>query len=321
VAVPRPDGESFNKLLVSAGTAIVGVGIGAPWLMMRDTSLVTIPKADIDKLTPAAQQVIAARQSFLRQIQGLSWAFMVVGCFAGGALIMWGALRLRKRQGVDDAMLQNQLDEQNQRLAIGEQTSAEVDERREAEVDERLSMEHPTSSPEIPLDPDGARPTVPLRVGVDRQQFLDRLREVEHKALGRIEQAGADAIEVVREPKIESRERGYSYRPDALVRMLSSRPGWTVLVEVKLMGTSLRKSLRNRSEPLASALFHLADAFSDGVSGWLVLVIDDVDTEIEVHDLEWTLDQSRRLETNRLQIDVVRHSELDSWLPRIPGLC
>ena len=261
MAIPKPEGESFNRLLVSVGAACLGLAFGVPWLILREDGSLTIPEEEVDQLTPAAQEIIRDRQEWIDRLQSLLPYWATGLTVAGVGLLVWGAIRLHERQAVDDEIAKAQRDAAQQQVRIGQQSAAQVSERRAAEVEEEIE---PTALIAAVRESTGdAQPTaqdVERALASTRSQLMERALAAEHAVLQGLGRAIQPTDEVTIQPELAI--NGLSFRYDFLVRRTArSEDVDNVLVEVKVSRPEfVRKNLSNRIREFAGSVFIARDA-------------------------------------------------------------
>lgn len=318
MAIARPEGESFNRFLISAGTAIVTLGLSVPWLLLREDGSLKVTEQQLSDLSPTAQSVIQHRQHWLERLQtGAPW-FTVLAVAGGLGLLGWGAKRLYSRQGLDDAMAREQLEEQKQRVQVGKQPRAEIEARRVEEAESELDLETALASVQPGPTVRGTEEAVANRLANERNEFVSRIVRAEHGVLQGIARVIPAGGEVLLQPVVEGRGSQLSVRSDAILRFPSSAGGsGHVIVEVKLVRrSSASNNLRNRLIEVAGSVFIARDALGLRTFGWLIIVVDDEGTDAHEAWLETFADRARSLAPPHTAVEVVALSALDTWSPR-----
>lgn len=136
--LPRFEFGHFYKFAVSLGLILVALGLGLPWLVLRDTSGLTIPAADLDRVTPTARAVLEDKQRHQQWIvdhyAGVSIGLVALGCLVLG----YGAMKWWRRQSVLDETEDVQRD--TAKAQLSQMTPAEVEEKQEAELAMELAQ-------------------------------------------------------------------------------------------------------------------------------------------------------------------------------------
>lgn len=91
------------RFLVSLGVILIALGLLVPWLFLRESFDLGMTRAEIAQLTPAAQTVIAYRQSMILWIITHLYLLFLVPAVPGLALVIRGLqLWSAKKQIIED---------------------------------------------------------------------------------------------------------------------------------------------------------------------------------------------------------------------------
>jgi len=122
----------FYKFVVSLGIALVLAAILAPWLFLREPFDLMIEASRLSRLTPAAQQVVLLRQTYLlRLLPVIPWfSFSLLAVGAGAISI--GLKKWYDRQTLRDTS--EDLGVQKQQQELRNMTTQEVREKADADV-------------------------------------------------------------------------------------------------------------------------------------------------------------------------------------------
>lgn len=319
MAIPKPEGESFNRLLVSVGAACLGLAFGVPWLILREDGSLTIPEEEVDRLTPAAQEIIRDRQEWLDRLQSLLPYWAAALTVAGVGLLFWGAIRLHERQTVDDDMAKAQRDAAQQQVRIGKQSAEQVSERRAAEVEQEIEPAAVIAA--VRGSTGNEQPTaqdVEQALTTTRSQLMERALAAEHAVLQGLGRAIQPADGVTIQPELAI--NGLALRFDFLVRRSApAEDDDSVLVEVKVSRPeSLRKNLSNRVREFAGSVFIARDALGPRTTGLLVIVVDDSEAVFDTAEVAKISDRAQAIAPAGVRVECVPSSLVQEWTPSLP---
>lgn len=139
VAAPSVDVTNYNRFLLSAGIALIGLALFPVWLLVSLPTDELSRQPTVDELSPRSQSLLVHREQLLAA--GYDWLWLISGAPAalGIGLIGWGAVRLSKRQKVHDRAEDLEVEEREHR--VRGLTQDEQLQRQDAEVRETLEEE------------------------------------------------------------------------------------------------------------------------------------------------------------------------------------
>lgn len=322
MAVPAPDGDSFNRFVISVGSASVALGLLSPWLLLREDASLFRSEAEISALTPSARDTVLDRQQLLAAVQAVTpWASFAL-VTAGVILLSWGGYRLFHLQKIDDEVAKAHLKiVQSESARIAEQPKERVEARRQAEVADELGDAESSSVSRAEDDPPGA----PGRHSpfVARRAFMDRLRTAEEAVVERLSSTVGENGKLVPHARVAAPDGRLSFQSDAILTwQLNDVTTGHLVVEVKLLRPeSATKSLLNRLREFAGTMFVARDILGLSTNGLIVLVVDDGEDELPDRLLEDLARRSRADAPSGIEVEVVRYSSIEDWTPayRTPG--
>lgn len=315
MAVSRPDGENFNRLLISLGVAAIATGVTAPWLLLREDRALLLSQSELEGLSPTAAAVIRDRQDLIQRLQSVSPWFTAGMVLIGLGLLCWGARRLYLRQKVDDDMAATQLDIAKQQARIQPQSidvaTARREEEAEAEIDAEMVLESLPVESAITNAP--TKEAVSRRLGQVRSEFVERAVHAEYHVMQAIARAADAGTTFALQPEIFNPAGGPPLRSDA---MITTGNGAQVLVEVKLLRPlTAIKNLTNRVREFAGAVAVAQDLLGSPVNGLLVLVVDQpqgAGPEVAATDVA---ERGTQLAPHGIQVVAVDFGDLERWSP------
>lgn len=166
--LPRPDPQSFTRLLISLGVFLCFAAFVGPGLVLRDTGTLRVTQTQMDQLTPVGRAAMTHRQQIAADAgEWAPWAILIL-FVPGVVLVAIGAPRLLKKEGV----------EQEHASAMKDKLQRELKNQAGAEVG--LSAQVTESLPPTPhgmVDTTGTyrwplRPVAPA----ERRRALDSLK-------------------------------------------------------------------------------------------------------------------------------------------------
>lgn len=321
MAVPKPEGESFNRLLVSVGAGALGLGISVPWLILREDSSLMVTEDNLGQLSDRAQSVVRDRQDWMSSLQSWAPLFTAVICVIGIGLLIWGAVRLFKQQGVVDKMADAQLRLALQQLHVERQSPEEVAARRQEEATEELGDVDLVLSalPESSGLEADVRTAIAKQSSVSRTEFVATAVRAEYEVMQAVARVTDPDVKVTLQPEISGSRGGPLLRADALLTHTSCDGlRRDLFVEVKLLRpVAARKNLTNRVREFAGTMYLALDILGDQARGLLVLVLDDSEDQVEPNFRSALAIRAKEAAPTNLQVEVVALSELDTWSPGI----
>ena len=270
--LPRPEVNSFTRFVISLGVLLCFASVVVPALVLRETDVLRIPRAELARLTPLARQELERRQRVSRD---LGEAAPYVACAAlllGLGLVAVGLPRMHEKERAEDERSSAELDKL--RSEILPQTPEERQRGLEQDAaDELLVREPPASRSPSPVAPRSD-------VGDGRHEYLRQARAIEARVLDQIESSATPAY--VMKPKVKVGEGMSSLLLDGL---LLSRDGRQpdVLVTIRYVTHSLQKNMRNRLHEAVAQVAIYRERVNRNAIGWLILVLDDATSEADGH--------------------------------------
>jgi hypothetical protein len=101
--------SDVNRFLASLGLISIGLAFFLPWFVNQNNSLLIIEQDKIQKLTPAAQQIVTKQQNTLLTLNNVLPTVSIGLIFVGFILLIWGIIRWTKRQTVLDKIQDEEL--------------------------------------------------------------------------------------------------------------------------------------------------------------------------------------------------------------------
>ncbi|HXB66529.1 MAG TPA: hypothetical protein VNV42_16835 [Solirubrobacteraceae bacterium] len=261
----RPDPQSFTKFALSAGVFLLIAAFLVPAFVLRETSVLRISEHELTTLTPLARAELERRQRIARAA-GIAVPYIGVFFFLiGGALLVYGAPRLKRKEDADEERFFVEL--AKLRSEIEPQSESEREERLKEDVEEELCDEKleavegpegaPTPSPEL-------HPQATTNV----RELMLRAATVERDVLNHLAQIAPPNYELQANVKVS----GGLLLDGLLVSKVAHLPD--VVVEIKLMRGSFRKNLNNRLNEGLGVLLRYRARVKRAATGWLIIVID-----------------------------------------------
>ncbi len=261
----RPDPQSFTKFALSAGVFLLIAAFLVPAFVLRETSVLRISEHELTTLTPLARAELERRQRIARAA-GIAVPYIGVFFFLiGGALLVYGAPRLKRKEDADEERFLVEL--AKLRSEIEPQSESEREERLKEDVEEELCDEKleavegpegaPTPSPEL-------HPQATTNV----RELMLRAATVERDVLNHLAQIAPPNYELQANVKVS----GGLLLDGLLVSKVAHLPD--VVVEIKLMRGSFRKNLNNRLNEGLGVLLRYRARVKRAATGWLIIVID-----------------------------------------------
>jgi hypothetical protein len=265
----RPDPQSFTKFALSAGVFLVIAAFVIPGLILRETGILRISQRELSGLTPLARKELKRRQGMERSA-GLAAPYVGIFFFIlGGALIVYGAPRLKRQEEADEERFSVELDKL--RSEIKPQSRGEREERLMEDVEEELGYKKPEPAAVVGKEPQPS-PSASLSPRVNVRQLMRRAAEVEEQVLAHLAQIAPPRYELQANVKIA---RDPTLLLDGLlVSKVEQLPD--IVVEIKLSGRSFRKNARNRINEGVAQLLRYRARMQRTSKGWLIIVVDEV---------------------------------------------
>ena len=101
--------SDVNRFLASLGLICIGLAFFLPWFVNQNNSLLIIEQDKIQKLTPAAQQIVTKQQNTLLTLNNVLPTVSIGLIVVGFILLIWGIIRWTKRQTVLDKIQDEEL--------------------------------------------------------------------------------------------------------------------------------------------------------------------------------------------------------------------
>lgn len=102
--LPKVEYGHLYKFAVSLGMLLVAIALVIPWLVLRESSVLLVPEADLDALTATGRSAMLRKQRDYEFILGnYRWVSSIL-LGLGATLCVYGLLQWRKRQPVFDEM-------------------------------------------------------------------------------------------------------------------------------------------------------------------------------------------------------------------------
>lgn len=105
----RIEFSDVNRFLASLGLISIGLAFFLPWFVNQNNSLLLIDQDKLEKLTPAAQKIVAKQQNTLLTINNILPIVSIGLIILGFGLLIWGIIRWTKRQTVLDKIQDEEL--------------------------------------------------------------------------------------------------------------------------------------------------------------------------------------------------------------------
>jgi hypothetical protein len=257
--VPRPETGSFNRLITSLGLLCLAAALVIPYFYYRSTDVLEIERTELELLTHTARNSIESRQTHIADIQPYVLPLAGVLVVGGILFLIWGGLRLRGAQDLDD------------REAIARAITAEAG-LRDLTPEEQENKLVEEVAPEPP----------PLQDNEETRRREEQRKRVE--TARRIEKAVSEALS-------GTQLEGYRFRPQVAVGRLkldglflaeaADRPD--VLLEIKVGSRFIHPMIRDRI--LAGTARYQAER-DRPCRAWLLLVLPDDAESVQGRDEE-----------------------------------
>jgi hypothetical protein len=279
---PRPDSQSFTRLLISAGAFFLVAAFVVPGLVLRDTGVLTITRKELAEATPTAAKELGRRQGVAadagRAAPYVGLAFLVLGV----GLLGCGVPRLWK---------QEQSDEERRTMEL-EKLRAEVRPQSPEERRERLRE-----------DVDGGGETT------NREALMQDAARAEEAVLARLTKISPPVYEL--KSQVAVAHAGSRLLLDGLlISKLDQLPD--IVVEIKYMSRGLvdwERRVRQGSRQLQLVL----DRYERPAIGWLIIVAAGTLNAERKGRVERTFAES----DDGIRLSIVAPEELDQL--RLPG--
>lgn len=238
---PRPDSQSFTRLLISAGAFFLVAAFVVPGLVLRDTGVLTITRKELAEATPTAAKELERRQGVAadagRAAPYVGLVFLVVGV----GLLGFGVPRLRK---------QEQSDEERRTMEL-EKLRAEVRPQSPEERRERLQK-----------DVGGGGQAT------NREALIREAARAEEAVFARLKKISPPLYELRSQVVVDPDDQALLL-DGLLISKIDQLPD--IVVEIKYLGQELvdwERRVREGSWELRAAL----DRYSNWSIGWLIVV-------------------------------------------------
>ena len=308
----KPDTQNFNRLLVSLGLIAIGLAVVAPWLVYRDTGVLTISSAKLATVTHSARASLMDRQHILRSVQE-ALPFVAGALFAlGVGLLVWGGLRMKEAQTWEDRTLRAQT--RQHEASVEPQTSEDKELRQHQAQAEEILAEVPAA---VAGELSDTEPSDGARLGPQRfnaltgdsiRDWAKVAREVEREVFDRIALITPPPLRFDAEVKVRSPDWGQILL-DGLIRSSGVAPD--LVVEVKVRSGPLGAATRMDADALIANLVRYRAATGRAGFGWLILVFTGDEAEWERFRLD-NDGRLRRLLATYATYSVVRQDQIDT---------
>jgi membrane protein implicated in regulation of membrane protease activity len=261
----RPDPQSFTKFALSAGVFLLIAAFVVPAFVLRETGALRISEHELSTLTPLARNELERRQRIARSA-GIAAPYVgVVFFILGGALLVYGAPRLKRKEDADEERFSVEL--AKLRSEIEPQSKREREERLKEEVEEELSDKQPEAvgSAEEEQRPSPAQPPEPT---TNVRDLMLRAATVERDVLDHLAQIAPPNYELQANVKVS----GGLLLDGLLVSGVAHLPD--LVVEIKLMGRFLRSNLTKRLNDSVGRLLRYRARVKRAATGWVIIVVD-----------------------------------------------
>jgi hypothetical protein len=236
-----------------------------PGLVLRETGVLRISRKELSGLTSIARNELERRQRIARSA-GIAAPYAGALFFVlGGALLIYGAPRLKQKEDADEERFSVELDKL--RSEIKPQSRSEHEERLKEDVEEELAEKMAQQATRAGEEPQFSPPSSvsPMR---DVRQLMQKAAEVEERVLIQLTQIAPPRYELQANVKIS----GNLLMDGLLVSKAEQLPD--IVVEIKLVGSSFRKNLRNRISEAIAQMSRYRARVQRATVGWLIIVVD-----------------------------------------------
>ena len=262
----RTETGSFNRLLTSLGLVLMGAALVVPYFYFRAADILEITRTELNALTPVARTALEGRQSGISTLEPYVLVFALLLFSGGGALLAWGAVRLREVQDRDDreAEARTRIVEADVRDLTPTEREDKLTEDAAPPPNEEAreqAEEQPPANVEVTAD---ERPGEPIR----RLTFKER-----RQALSEIEAAVQDAFdaEPIKTHRFRAQVAVSGIKLNGL--FLTDDPRYTdVVLEISL-GTGNMLSPLNRVDRMLSTLARYQARSGRPASAWMLVVV------------------------------------------------
>jgi hypothetical protein len=292
----RLDPQSFTKFALSAGVFLLIAAFVVPALVLRETGVLRISEQELSKLTPLARKEVKRRQGIARAAGVAAPYVGVLFFFAGGVLLVYGAPRLKRKEDADEERFLVEL--VKLRSEIEPQSAGERERRLKEDVEKEISEEkqEAATGPANTQTPS----SVQSQSRTDVRSRIQRAAIVEQAVLRHLARLAPPNYELQANVKLAS-----GLLLDGL--LVSKNAHHTdIVVEIKLVGNSLRKNLNNRLNDGVGALLRYRHRVKRAATGWLILVAEDT---LSAADRDYVVTRSGEYDTD-LWVSIVTPDEL-----------
>src|SRR4051812_38513684 len=102
--VPKVDFGNIHKFLVSLGLALVLAALVVPWFILRESDALLVSTQQLNELTQTARETLERKQNSIHFLV-IVWPYVsVVLLTSGVSLVVFGLVKWRQRQAVQDRM-------------------------------------------------------------------------------------------------------------------------------------------------------------------------------------------------------------------------
>jgi hypothetical protein len=274
--VLRTDTGNFNRFLTSLGLLLLAGALVIPYLYFRNTDILEIPDADLQRMTDTGRSALIGRQDAIAALEPWVIGGAILLATGGALLVIAGGLRLKAAQKSEDE--ETELRKNRAQLELDEMSPAERAEQVTEKAREEVAQEgRNVSTPGVDRSGWGlwTRQRAITRVSGRVKETFDLQRLLTHRPKWQVRIGeGAEAIRL--EGVFESADEAH---PDIL---LETR----IALDPAVMG----KLARNVANDLIAMLSRYQVATKRPAQGWLVFVVPD---ESEVSFAADALDRAR----------------------------
>jgi|SRR5580700_1591640 hypothetical protein len=311
----RPDTQNFNRLLVSLGLVAIVLAVTVPWLLYRDTGVLTISRGEMSTLTASARDSLSQRQHTIQAIQtGLPW-FSGTLVLIGLGLLIWGAIRMKEAQGWEDR--EQQARTKQHEASIESQTQQERQKHLDEEATEQLLAEAQAAAEQHqPPKAVALRPEVEDKLQRPREASVNMMRRIEDAVLARISELLPNGYRLKVQVKVQSPLELGVFLDGLIEAPNPDEPD--VIVEIKMRANPSHSASRMAADQLLAAMSRYEAVTGKRCVGWLIVVFTG-DRQAWSRFRSITKDDLSRLLPSGARATLVIDSELDSLVLPIIG--
>ena len=300
----RTDTGNFNRFLTSLGLLLLAAALVIPYFYFRNTEVLEIPNADLQRMTYTGKSALTGRQDAIATLEPWVIGGAILLAIGGAFLVVAGGFRLRAAQESEDE--ETELRKSRTRLELEEMSPAERAEQVTEKAKDEVEQEaRGTSTPGIATGSDWSlrtRQQAITRVSGRLKRAFDAQRLLTHRPKWQVRiGAGSEAIRL--EGVFESADEAH---PDILLE-----------TRVALDPAVIGKVARNVTNDLIAMLSRYRAATKRPARAWLVFVIPDESSVPLAADALDRARESLQAAVGRFgEAAVVNEAEIDS-LPEL----